>query len=781
MLTLEEFLDSVKPLLRKASEEEEAIESAIRKIGELARTITEPLSEECLVKLRDFLSYVAIIPSLPKDRQLKRLSHASGMLNRLKEICLLPSLDLTSCDKSLDASVKFAKGVGEYRAKILKNLGIETIRDLLTYFPRIHEDRRVMRPISSLKEGEKVTVKGRIESVDVRNASGFNIVTAVVSDGFSHILLKWFNQPYVKDKLVKGATIVASGVVKKGYYGQLEMNSPEFEIAEKGDTEGKIVPIYSLTTGITQKQMRRILEKNVHLSSCFVEELPDVLLSKRRLLDLPRAIYGMHFPSSFYHLNRSRERLAYEELFYLQLAVLYVRRLREKERGGIPKQIKGELAQKFIQMLPFKLTASQIKAHEEIRRDMMSEKPMNRLLQGDVGSGKTVVAELAILDNYEAGFQSAVMAPTSILAHQHFVRLSRDFLPLGLKVDILTHATLGKRRERLKLMLEEGELDVVVGTHALIQEDIKFANLGLAIVDEQHRFGVRQREALVSKGHLVDVLVMTATPIPRTLALTLYGDLDVSVMREMPRGRKQIKTLLVNEQRLHEVFKFVRKEVEAGNRAFIVYPLVEESEKLELKAAVQMYEAISQKIFPDLRVGLIHGRMSGSEKDEAMEKLASGEYQILVSTTVIEVGIDVPDATVMVIEHPERFGLAQLHQLRGRVGRSNKQAYCFLIVGSNLSDDVRERLMVFASTNDGFKLAEYDLQMRGPGEFVGVKQHGFLEFKVANLLADHELLEKAREDALELLESDPDLTRYRSLYEKVVEMYGEKLRFVEVG
>jgi len=781
VLTLEEFLDKIEPLLRKTLEEQKDPAPVVREIGEFSRSISETLSEDCASKLRDFLKYVFAIPTLPQKRQHKRLSHAIGMINRMRELCLLPSVALSSCNKPLDSPVKFAKGVGEYRAKILKNLGIQTVEDLLTYFPKLHEDRRIMKPISSLAEGEKATIKGRIENIEARDISGFHIVTAVVSDGFSHMLLKWFNQPYVKDKLIKGATIVASGVVKRGYYGQLEMNTPEFEIVEKGDAEGKIVPIYALTTGITQRQMRRILEKNVHLAGCFTDDLPGVLLSKRHLLDLPRSILGMHFPVSLYHLNRSRERLAYEELFYLQLAVLYVRKMREKEKGGIPKKIRGELAQRFIQNLPFKLTVSQIKAHEEIRRDMMSEKPMNRLLQGDVGSGKTVVAELAILDNHEAGFQSAVMAPTSILAHQHFIRLSKDFLDLGLKVDILTHATLGKRRERLKQMLEEGELDVVVGTHALIQEDINFANLGLAIIDEQHRFGVRQREALVSKGHLVDVLVMTATPIPRTLAMTLYGDLDVSVMSEMPKGRKQIRTLLVNEERVHEVFKFVRKEVEAGNRAFIVYPLVEESEKLELKAAVQMYEEISQKVFPDLRVGLIHGRMSSAEKDDAMEKLASGEYQVLVSTTVIEVGIDVPDATVMVIEHPERFGLAQLHQLRGRVGRSNKQSYCFLIVGSALSEEIRERLMVFASTNDGFKLAEYDLQMRGPGEFIGVKQHGFLEFKVANLLSDRELLEKAREDALELLESDPDLTRYQGLYKKVVEMYGERLKFVEVG
>jgi len=781
VLTLEEFLDKIEPLLRKALEGQREPAPVVREIDEFSRSISETLSEDCASKLRDFLKYVFAIPTLPRERQHKRLSHALGMIDRMRELCLLPPVDLSPCNKPLDSPVKFAKGVGEYRAKILKNLGIQTIGDLLTYFPKLHEDRRIMKPISSLVEKEKATIKGRIENVEAKDISGLHIVTAVVSDGFSHMLLKWFNQPYVKDKLIKGATIVASGVVKRGYYGQLEMNAPEFEIVEKREVEGKIVPIYALTTGITQKQIRRILEKNIHLAGCFTDELPGMLLSKRRLLDLPRSILGMHFPASLYHLNRSRRRLAYEELFYLQLAVLYVRKMREKEKGGIPKKIQGELAQKFIQTLPFKLTASQIKAHEEIRRDMMSEKPMNRLLQGDVGSGKTVVAELAILDNHEAGFQSAVMAPTSILAHQHFVRLSKDFLDLGLKVDILTHAILGKRRERLKQMLEEGELDVVVGTHALIQEDINFANLGLTIIDEQHRFGVRQREALVSKGHLVDVLVMTATPIPRTLAMTLYGDLDVSVISEMPKGRKQIRTLLVNEERAHEVFKFVRKEVEAGNRAFIVYPLVEESEKLELKAAVQMYEEISQKVFPDLRVGLIHGRMSSAEKDDAMEKLANGEYQVLVSTTVIEVGIDVPDATVMVIEHPERFGLAQLHQLRGRVGRSNKQSYCFLIVGSTLSEEIRERLMVFASTNDGFKLAEYDLQIRGPGEYIGVKQHGFLEFKVANLLSDRELLEKAREDALELLESDPDLTRYQVLYKKVVEMYGERLKFVEVG
>jgi len=410
----------------------------------------------------------------------------------------------------------------------------------------------------------------------------------------------------------------------------------------------------------------------------------------------------------------------------------------------------------------------------------MSKKPMNRLLQGDVGSGKTVVAQLAMIDNYEAGYQSALMAPTSILAIQHFRRTQEIFSNMGIKVTLILGATPQAEKRKIKALLKSGEIDIVIGTHALIQEDVHFKRLGLVIIDEQHRFGVRQREALMNKGKLVDTLVMTATPIPRTLALTIYGDLDISIIDEMPPGRKPVRTLLVSASRIEEVFEFVKEEVRKGNQAFIVYPLIEESEKINVKSAVEMYQHLSKEVFPEFKVALLHGRMSQEEKDDIMLKFSKGEYDILVSTTVIEVGIDVPKANIMIIENPERFGLAQLHQLRGRVGRGGQQAYCFLILG-DVEEDVMERLQFFASTNDGFAIAEYDMKIRGPGELLGLRQHGLPDFKIADLVEDQDVLMQAREDAIEFLNKENIERKYPHILERIKTLYGERLKLLEVG
>jgi len=500
------------------------------------------------------------------------------------------------------------------------------------------------------------------------------------------------------------------------------------------------------------------------------------LIFERGLIDVRKAYMGMHFPKSIYHQKISRKRLAYEELLLLQLALMLSRKTSEKI-GGIPKTFSGELAERFVHSLPFKLTNAQVRAHQELSVDLKSSNPMNRLLQGDVGSGKTLVAELAIVDNYEAGYQSAFMVPTSILAVQHYQKLFTHLTDLGIRVALLVGSTSQREKETIKSALESGDLDVVIGTHALIQEDVHFANLGLVIIDEQHRFGVKQREELISKGRVVDTLIMTATPIPRTLSLTLYGDLDVSIIDEMPPGRKEIKTFTLRHTRAKEVYNFVRQQViENGDQVYIVYPLIEQSEQINAKAAEDMYKALSQNVFPDISMGLLHGRMSDAEKNDIMEKFVHGDIKILVSTSVIEVGVDVPNATVMVIENAERFGLAQLHQLRGRVGRGEKQSYCFLIV-SEAGEEAWERLQFFASTTDGFKISEYDLRLRGPGEFFGMKQHGLPEFKVADLVSDVELIMTAREDAKSIIENHSD----SEIINRVLSVYGERMKLLDVG
>ncbi|MGB9614173.1 MAG: ATP-dependent DNA helicase RecG, partial [Fervidobacterium sp.] len=510
---------------------------------------------------------------------------------------------------------------------------------------------------------------------------------------------------------------------------------------------------------------------------CNYEDLiPNELVELRKLIDIKRAYIGMHFPKSIYHQKIARKRLAYEELLLFQVA-LFISKKNIEKIGGIAKQFTGKLTEKFINSLPFKLTNAQIRAHNEIRQDLKSPNPMNRLLQGDVGSGKTLVAELAIIDNYEAGFQSAFMVPTSILAIQHYQKLFNHLTDLGIRVALLIGSTSQKEKDKIKFALKNGDLDVVIGTHALIQEDVHFANLGLVIIDEQHRFGVKQREELISKGKVVDTLIMTATPIPRTLSLTLYGDLDVSVIDEMPPGRKVIKTFTLRHTRAKEVYKFVREQViENGAQAYIVYPLIEQSEQINAKAAEDMYKKLSKEAFPDIPVGLLHGRMSDIEKNEVMGKFVKGEIKVLVSTSVIEVGVDVPNATIIVVENAERFGLAQLHQLRGRVGRGNKQSYCFLIV-SEAGEEAWNRLQFFASTTDGFKIAEYDMRLRGPGEFFGTRQHGMVDFKVADLISDSELIMIAREDARWIIENYPE----SDIIKKVLEIYSNRIKLLDVG
>lgn len=791
-MLLEEFLEKFERLLSyyieyyRNSVDWKSDNVFFRELRELWEKVDDfERNKELVKKMNLLFKYYSNLNKLPKKRILKRLKNGKIAIRKLKDEFLISNPTKSECASKniLNSSVKYAKSVGPKREKFLNRLGINSIKDLLFYFPRDYEDKRKIIPISLLKNNEKALLKGKMLSFEKKKLSNISLLIAVLTDGFGEILLKWFNQDHVIQKLDKGGQYLAFGMVKKNIYGQFEMQNPEIEKLENDYQESeyrKIYPLYSLTGGLTQKIMRKIISQNLENVNCFEDILPEWIVEKRRLISIDKAILGLHFPKSFYHLEKARLRLAYEEFFYFELSILYHKKKLEKELGGIEKSIKGELANKFIKNLPFKLTKDQVKACQEIRSDMVSKKVMRRLLQGDVGSGKTLVAEIAVVDNYEAGYQSAIMVPTTVLAIQHFNRIKKDLEKLGVITELLIGSMSENEKNRVKEQIKEGKVDVVIGTHTLIQEDVYFKNLGLIVIDEQHRFGVKQRETLINKGKLVDTLVMTATPIPRSMALTTYGDLEVSTIKEKPSGRREIKTILIPTLKIHKVYEFIREEVNSGRQAFIVYPLIEESENLDLKAATTMYEELSKNVFTEFKIGILHGKMSDNEKEEIMRKFAAKEIDILVSTTVIEVGVDIPNATIMVIEHPERFGLAQLHQLRGRIGRGSLEGYCFLVINGKYSEAF-EKLNFFASTNNGFEIAEYDLKLRGPGEFLGVKQHGLPEFKVANLSKDFDILLASREDAQKILEIDPELEHHGSLLSKIQELYGGKVNLIEVG
>lgn len=783
-ILLEDFLNETQQDLNSVEEGIKLPAALVEQMQDNFEKLQDPLlkDDNLRQKLHQLMKYIEPIPHLPGNRQKTRIKNARLMIQKLRDWFLIEEYECRVPFKTLETPVKYAKGVGPKREAALKRLGMETLKDLIFYFPRDYEDRRKIIPISELLPNEKATTMGKIIAVEKRRVSGMTLITAVLGEreGFQQILLKWFNQEYLFQSLrtLRGKIVLAIGAVKHGSFGSLEMINPEIETYDSSEN-AEILPIYSLTEGISQKQLRKIMRENVNAVCNLSDELPEELMKKRKLMDIRTAMAGMHFPKTMYHLQKSRERLAYEELFLMQLALLISKRKRI-DRGGFSKHITGHISEKFLKKLPFSLTNSQVRAHTEIRKDMQSTKPMNRLLQGDVGSGKTVVAQLALLDNFEAGFQAAFMVPTSILAIQHFRRMFSSFQDLGIKTSLLLGGTSQSEKNKIKSALAKGQVDIVVGTHTLIQEDVQFKNLGLVVIDEQHRFGVKQREALVNKGKVVDSLVMTATPIPRTLAMTVYGDLDISTIDEMPPNRQQVKTILASVTKLSQIYDFVKREVQNGSQAFIVYPLIEESEKIQAKAATEMYEHLSNKVFPSFKLGLLHGRMNQEEKDRVMENFSKGSYNILVSTTVIEVGIDIPKATVMVIENPERFGLAQLHQLRGRVGRAERQGYCFLVVG-NVDSEAMERLKYFSSTVDGFRIAEYDMRLRGPGELIGLRQHGIPELKVADLVKDKEILINARKDAEHILQVDSNMERHSELYTRIVTTYGERLKFVEIG
>ena len=676
----------------------------------------------------------------------------------------------------LDSPITRLPGIKKGYAQRMANLGVETIGDMLELYPRRYDDYRSLKTINQLEYGEEVTIIGTVWDTHARETRrGGTIVTSTLSDGTATIQATWFNQPWLVDKLKSGSQIVISGKVDQ-YLGRLVFQSPEWEPLDKQLVHtGRLVPVYPLTQGVTQKWLRRLMKQTVdYWTQRLPDHLPEASRERLGLPSLDGAMRQIHFPDSWDDLETARRRLAFDEFLLIQLGVLRQRR-EWRSQPGCPVAVDEELVKNFVSSLPFSLTGAQQKVLNEVINDLRQAIPMSRLLQGDVGSGKTVVALGAMLVTAADGGQAALMAPTEILAEQHYRTIasmleksqpaSQDprFAPR-----LLTGSTPQAERDAFYQEIAAGQVKLVVGTHALIQEGVEFNDLRLAIIDEQHRFGVQQRATLRDKGAgNPHVLVMSATPIPRTLALTLYGDLDLSVIDEMPPGRQAVITSWLQPLERERAYSFVRSHVEQGRQAFIICPLVEESEKIEAKSAVEEHARLQKEIFPDLRLGLLHGRMKADEKDNVMRQFRDGDLHILVSTAVVEVGIDVPNASVMLVEGANRFGLAQLHQFRGRVGRGAHQSYCLLLADAP-TPDAEARLRVISETNDGFELAEEDLKLRGPGEFFGTRQSGLPDIKLAKL-SDASLLEMARNEAKSFFESDPDLSQpeYRLLARKL--------------
>jgi ATP-dependent DNA helicase RecG len=666
-------------------------------------------------------------------------------------------------ERSLTDKCQFLKGVGPARALKLAKLGIENVDDLITHYPRKYYDRRQLRPIGSLQPGVEETVLGRILTSADRNARRRRpMITAAVGDDTGVIQVVWFNQPYLARHLKPGREVILTGQLRF-YRGQRQIVNPEFEIIEDQlDQEllsaGRIVPVYRLTEGLSQRFLRKLIARTVdQYRAAIAENLPGTVLEDPAAPSRADAIREMHFPGDKGSFQRALTRLKIEELFYLQL-VFSLQRIRRDENPSRPRlDIRFELEGRFIEGLPFELTGAQKRALDDIHGDVASVKGMNRLLQGDVGSGKTVVAGAALLAGVEAGYQAAMMVPTEILAAQHHATMQPHFERLGVKSALLIGSLKAGQKRRIHEALAAGRIDVVVGTHALIQSDVRFRDLGVVVIDEQHRFGVRQRAALLREGASPHLLVMTATPIPRSLALTAYADLDLTVIDEMPSTRAPVKTHLVNADKREAMYQFVRDQCEGGHRAYFLYPLIEETEKQDLEAAVSAHRDLSEGPLRGVPLGLLHGRMKMSEKEDVMTRFASGELAGIVTTTVVEVGVHVPEATIMVVHHPERFGLSQLHQLRGRVGRGGTEGFCFLLLGETMGADSLERLHVLVNESDGFRIAEEDLRIRGPGEFLGIRQHGVPGFKLANPLRDKRLVERANRAVRRLLDADPRL------------------------
>jgi ATP-dependent DNA helicase RecG len=784
--------------------------------------------EARLISLRDL--FVDFHSGLPLDEQRRRLQTAAVLIKALRAVDqenLISQKDLptqasshskvTGAGRSdlWNLSVRFVKGVGPKRTNVLQRLQIATVEDALWTIPWRYEDRSVMTSIGNLAPGMSVSICGVIGSCEAKRTRNrrLSVVEVGVKDPSGRMQVVFFNQPYLGEMLTVGTRVMMSGRVLSGHQGRMvpRMDVAQYEIIGE-DTEstlhvGRIVPIYHETKGWTSRQMR-ILVKNLLADHGreIVDHLPMSLRARQRLIPLHDALHDVHFPKTGTDLQllergktSAHRRLAFEELLLLQLALASRHRAVQEEPKELRFNSQTPLLDKLGRLLPFCLTAAQDRVIHEIFQDMISLRPMNRLVQGDVGSGKTAVALHALVLAGGSGYQAALMAPTEILAEQHYRNLSGTLQALGLRTTLVRGGEKASVKKTQAAQLATGDVHVAIGTHALIQQGVQFKNLGLAVVDEQHKFGVLQRKTLIDKGYKPDVLVLTATPIPRTLAMTVYGDLDVSVIDVLPPGRKPVRTVLFQNAQRRRAYQIVRDELRAERQAYVVYPLVDESEKIDLQAAIQGAEQLQNGEFSEFRVGLLHGRMKAAEKEAIMADFKAGRIQVLVATTVIEVGVDVANATVILIEHAERFGLAQLHQLRGRVGRGSQQAYCLLMaqhlrrgrmqssgraIGSEESGSMaRERLEALVRSHDGFVIAEDDLRIRGPGEFFGLRQWGMPEFRVANLASDADLLQQARQEAFVLLKSDPGLKEpdHQAVREAMLRKWEKKLELGSIS
>ena len=661
---------------------------------------------------------------------------------------------------ALKQSVQFIKGVGPSRVKLLNILGVYTIEDLISYYPRTYEDRTKITKIAELQDGQSAM----IEAVTTSGAStarlrkNMTITKVIVEDDTGRALISWFNQDYVKTRIHAKEKYRFFGRVSKKS-GITEFNSPVFDAENEHKNTGKIVPVYPTTKGLNQTSIRQAIENALALVNEKIEEsLPEYIVKQYNLMSLEDATKQIHFPSNMEKFTLARKRLAFEELLTFQLALLSLKTQYDNEIRGIKYDENVKMSD-VINTLPFRLTKAQLRVLEEIDRDMESEKPMNRLLQGDVGSGKTIVAMISAYKAVKSGYQVAVMAPTTILATQHLENFNKILSSFGIKSELLISSLTKKQKQIVLDKLKSGEIDIIIGTHALLQENVEFKKLGLVVTDEQHRFGVKQRSIIAGKGNNPDVLVMTATPIPRTLAIVVYGDLDISIIDELPPNRKKIDTLAVRENMTARIVEFIKKNVDEGRQAYIVCPFVEDNEDMEnVKSIEKLAKTYKDDIFKDYKVEILHGKMKPKEKDQVMQDFKDNKISILISTTVIEVGVDVPNANIMVIENAERFGLAQLHQLRGRVGRGEYKSYCILKYNGN-SDLIRQRMQTMTETDDGFKIAEKDLELRGSGEFFGTRQHGLPEFKIANIFdaEDIKILKLVQELAIKIEAEDSKL------------------------